>query len=98
MPETTSPPEPPTYFANVATMVLNVDGMTIELRQYLPPHKDLFKLVGNEVRPIPPPTWDDLYKVQPVARVVLTFTAVRALKAYLDQTLPQMENARKTGQ
>ncbi len=97
MPEATGPQEPSTYFANVVTMLLNVDGMTMELRQYLPPHRDLFQSVG-ELKPIPPPTYEDVYKVQPVARVFLTFSAVRALKAYLDQALPQMETARKAGQ
>lgn len=97
MPEATGLQEPPTYFANVVTMLLNVDGMTMELRQYLPPHKDLLKAVG-ELTPIPPPTHEDVYKVQPVARVFLTFSAARALKAYLDQALPQMETARRAGQ
>ena len=34
--------------------------------------------------------------VEPVARVVLTFSAVKALKQYLDQALPVTENARKS--
>lgn len=97
MPEDGGRNEPPTYFANIATMNLNVDGMTIELRQYLPAHAKLFgKIGGGEVKAIPAPTEEDVYKVDPVARVVLTFTAVQAMKKYLDDALPQMEKARKT--
>lgn len=99
MPEATGAQEPPTYFANVVTSMLNVDGMTMEFRQYLPLHKELFKAPTSElVVWIPPATAEDLYNVQPVARVVLTFTAVRQLKAYLDQALPRMETARTAGQ
>ena len=98
MPEATGPQESPTYFANVVTSMLNVDGITMEFRQYLPPHKHLITTAAPEIIPIPPPTVEDIYKVQPVARVVLSFSAVRALKAYLDQALPQMETARRTGQ
>jgi len=98
MPEGAGQHEPPTYFANIVTTILNVDGMMIELRQYLPAHAEVFKNTGGELAPIPPPRVEEVYKVAPVARVVLTFSAVRVLKTYLDQALPQMEAARKAGQ
>lgn len=89
------PEEPPTYFANVVTMILNVDDMTIEFRRYMPPHKELFKTTGKEMIPIPAPSPQEIYQVEPVARVVLTFTAVKMLKQYLDTALPQIEKERK---
>lgn len=96
MPEETSKQGPPTYFANFASAILNADEMTIEFRRYGPPHRELFKTSGPEVMPIPPPSAQDIYQVEPVARVVLTFTAAKPLKQYLDTALPQIEKQRKT--
>lgn len=95
MPEESGKHDPPTYFANFASTTLNVDEMTIEFRRYSPPHKELLKTSSQEVVPVPPPSAQDIYQVEPVARVVLTFSAVKALKQYLDTAFPQIEKQRK---
>lgn len=96
MPEETGRREPPTYFANVATTILNVDEMTMEFRRYTQPHREILKLGRKDMVPIPPPKPEEIYQLEPVARVVLTFTAAKALKQYLDAALPQIEQQRKT--
>lgn len=89
--------EPPTYHANVVTMNLTVDEMTMEFRSYLPAHRELFRAAeGQELTALPPPTAEEVYSIEPIARVVLTFAAVRALKQYLDQALPITERTRKS--
>jgi len=70
----------------------------MEIRQYLPPHRDLLAAKAPGMVTMPPPNPEEVFKLVPVARVVLSFSAVRALKVYLDQALPQMETARKVGQ
>lgn len=96
MTEETGKQEPPTYFANVATTILNVDEMTVEFRRYTPPHKEVFKRTGKEMVPVPAPPPEEIYQLEPVARVVLTFTAARALKQYLDAAFPEIEKQRRT--
>jgi len=97
MAEETKRSEPPTFFANVLTMNLNVDEMVIELRQYHPDHRALMGAgTGEKPVPVPPATQKDLLGVEPVARVVLTFTAVRTLKQYLDAAFPPTEQVRRT--
>lgn len=97
MAEETKRSEPPTFFANVLTMNLNVDEMVIELRQYHPDHRALMGASSaDKLVPVPPATQKELIGLEPVARVVLTFTAVRSLKQYLDTALPTMEQARRT--
>lgn len=90
--------EPPTFFANIVTMNLDADQMVMELRQYLPLHREaLAQLVTGNLVDIKPPTPQDLISLEPVGRVVLTFTAVRYLKQYLDQAFPLIEAGRTTG-
>ncbi len=83
----------PIYHANIVTSNLNADEMTMELRWIAPHHKDWMK-AGTGVTQIPPPSVEDVMATEPVARVSLTFNAVRALKQYLDQAFPEIEKSR----
>lgn len=97
MPDETNSSDPPTYFANVLTMNLDVDQMVMELRQNLPLHREAFAHVTTaDVVDIKPRTPQELLTLEPVARVVLTFTAVRALKQYLDKAFPLIQASRAT--
>jgi len=87
---------PPTYFANLVTSTLSVDELTMEFRRYVQPHKEWFKPPIREVTFIPPPSPEEIAQIEPVVRVVLTFSAAKAFKHYLDQVFPQIEQQRKT--
>lgn len=91
--------EPPTYFANIVTVLINADETVLEFRRILTPHREHLKMQqpGTTV-PIPPPTPEKLLEVDPVARVVLTFTATQALRQHLNSMLPEVEKSRKTGE
>ena len=95
MPEETGRHEPPTYFANIVTSNLNVDELVMELRRFVAAHRDFLK-VGEELIPVPPVTMEEILKLEPIARVVLSFTAAKALKQSLDQALPEIEKLRKS--
>ena len=97
MAEASDPQGVPVYFANIVTSLLNVDEMTLEFRRFIKPHSELLKVTRGEAKVIPPATWEEMIQVEPVARVVLTFSAAKNLKTYLDETLPKIEEARKTG-
>ena len=98
MPDETIRSEAPTYFANVVTMNLDADQMVMEFRQNLPLHrKALAQLTSTEVVELKPPSPQELISLEPVARVVLTFTAVRYLKQYLDKAFPMIEARRAIG-
>lgn len=57
MAEETKRSEPPTFFANVVTMNLNVDEMAIEFRQYHPDHRALIGSSSEQkLIPVPPAT------------------------------------------
>jgi hypothetical protein len=88
---------PPTYYANVVTSLLTADELTMELRRLDRPHRDISKqgLAPTAILPPVPPA--EIMNLDPIARVVLTFQAAKALKEYLDGALPRMEVARKTG-
>jgi len=51
---------------------------------------------GSKILEIPPATAQEVMAVEPVARVVLTFSAVRALKEYLDAAFPEIEKKRRS--
>lgn len=87
--------DPPTFHANISTSNLNVDEMTMEFRWIAKPHREWMK-EGSSVLEIPPATPQEIMAVEPVARVVLTFSAARALKEYLDLAVPQIEKKRKS--
>jgi len=95
MPEERSP-EPPTFFANVATIHVNVDEVSIEFRRVLLPHATLWR-ASQSKEPGLPTTDEDLYRFPPTAKVVLTFLAARALRDHLNQLLPTIEEQRKKG-
>lgn len=88
--------EPPTYFANLVTTTLNVDELTIEFRRYMFPHRELLKTPSLVAKPIPVPAPEEIAQLEPIARVVLTFTAAKVLKQQIDQVLPQIEQQRKS--
>ena len=94
MPEDTTK-EPPTYFANIVSSLLNPDEMVMEFRRYLAPHKAMLKSASDPVTFIPPASPEQVLQSEPVARVVLTFSAVRTLKQYLDAAFPQIEKQRE---
>ena len=98
MPEANNQQQPPTYYANVVTSILNVDELVLELRRVLVPHRDTMKASADKIVVIPPITPEQMMREEPLARVVITFTAAKGLKEYLDQTVPRIEDARKKGQ
>ena len=86
----------PTYYANFVTSVLTADDLVMELRRFDRPHREVPPASGAyTVLPAIRPA--DVMSQEPIARVVMTFSAARALKAYLESTLPRMEEARRTG-
>jgi len=89
----------PTYHSNIVTSNLTTDDLTIELRRVDLPHERFLKaqVPGQPLTMIPPPTPADIMALPPVARVVLTYSAARALKQYLDVALPRAEEARRAG-
>jgi hypothetical protein len=89
------PPEPPTYFANIATVHVNVDEVSIEFRRVMLPHAQLWTMQKDSQ--IPPLTEDDLYQFPPQAKVVLTFVGAKTLHDNLAKLLPTMEQQRKQG-
>lgn len=84
-----------TYHANIVTSNLNVDEMVMEFRRYTPSHKDWIGKSGGQLTQIPAPTAEEIVAVAPIARVVITFSAARALKQYLDHAFPEIDKARK---
>ena len=89
----------PTYYANIVTSNLNADDLTMEFRRIDRPHNKFLdgESSGQPLTIIPPATLGEIMEQQPVARIVLTFSAAKSLKQYLDAALPRAEQARKTG-
>ncbi len=85
----------PTFFANIATVHVGVDEVSIEFRRIMKPHKELSAIAkaGGEV---PPFTEADMYETPPAAKVVLTFLAARLLRENLNNLMPNFEQLRKT--
>lgn len=98
MGEPTEEVQGPTYFANIVTSQFNVDELTLEFRRFIPSHRKLSLKSGVQIQSVPPPSPQEVMEQEPVARVVLTFTAAKSLKEYLDQTIAKVESARKAGQ
>lgn len=87
---------PPTFHANIVTMILTVDEFTMELRSYLPAHRDQISTdPADALKPLPPPAVEEVMKVEPVARVVLTYNAAKALMEYLVKAFPPTEALRR---
>lgn len=88
-------PDPPTFYANIVTMNLNADELTIELRRYFALHRDHVAGIAIGIKSLPPPSAKELLEVDPIARVVVTYSAAKALKEYLEQAFPEIEKLRK---
>jgi|KBSSwiStaDraftv2_1062776.scaffolds.fasta_scaffold85456_3 hypothetical protein len=89
----------PTFYANIVTSNLSTDDLTMEFRRIDRPHNEVMSLEtpGAPLTIIPPPGPAQILALPPVARVVLTYTAAKVLKDYLDGALPRAEQARKMG-
>jgi hypothetical protein len=96
MNESESRESPPTYFGNFVTSNLNTDELVMEVRRIMQPHRELSK-PGNEPSVIPAITSQEIMSVEPVVRVVMTFTAAKSLKEYLDIALPRIDESRRSG-
>ena len=96
-------PPAPTYYANFVTSMLTVDDLLLELRRVDRPHRDWLttppaaKSAAGTFAPVPAPTPAEIMASEPIARVVMTFSSAKALRDYLDTTLPAIEEARRTG-
>lgn len=91
--------EVPTFHANLVTMNINADEMVVEFRDFHPDHQREWEKAGapetGEPVPFVPATARELYNVRPTVRVVITFSAARSIKLYLDQTLDKTAEGRK---
>ena len=96
MPESTSP-DTPTFFANLATVQVATDEVNIEFRRFMRTHEEFHRLTEGGKQPLPPVSDEEVYRVPPVARVVLTFTSARLLRDNLNGLLSQFEETRKPG-
>jgi hypothetical protein len=94
MPESTSPP---TFFANIATIHVNVDEVGIEFRRLLKPHIEVWRAL-KDTQLIPSATEEEIYQTPPAARVVLTFLAAMNLRDNLVKLLSTFEQKRKEGE
>lgn len=86
----------PTFHANIVTSTLDVDELTMELRWFHVAHRDSVEGLGDEVIQLPAADASTILSVPPTARMVLTFSAARALKKFLDSALPQAEKSRES--
>jgi hypothetical protein len=90
----------PMYSANYVQLSLGTDELVIELRRLLPK----FQAQPTPSTAVPGLTMMGAYSAQealavtPMARVALTFSAVRALKDFLDKAFPAKSDERKKGQ
>jgi hypothetical protein len=92
-------PNVPTFHGNMVTMQVNTDDLTLEVREIRIPHSRYGEQQNtrSEVISVPALTPQEIYKIEPIVRVVLTFSAARALKSFLETTLPKQEAARRAG-
>ena len=89
----------PTYYSNYVTSQINADELVLEFRRMLIPHREVaLKEAKDGIIPVPAVTGDQVMKLEPIARVVLTFSSARALRDYLDKVFPSMEAQRAKGQ
>jgi hypothetical protein len=92
----------PTFYANFVTSILTVDDLVMELRRVDRTHREMLSTmtaapVTAPFIPLPSITPADIMALEPIARVVLSFSAAKALKEYLDNALPAAEESRRTG-
>lgn len=88
---------PPIFFGNLVTAHVNVDEVSLEVRRFMPPHAEISEATKGGKEPMKPLTEADVYTIPAIAKVVLTFSAAKALRDSLDTLLPQLEDARKLG-
>ena len=98
MSEATSKQAPPIYFANLVTLTVTVDEAVLEFRRTTSPHKETKLKTDVPVTVIPAPTPDQIMAIDPVATVVLTYTAAQALRENLGNMLAQVDKARRAGE
>jgi hypothetical protein len=98
MSEATSKQEPPMYFANLVTLTVTVDEAVLEFRRFTSPHKETKIIPDGSVTVIPAPTHDQVMAIEPIARVVLTYTAAQALRDILVNMLAPVDKARRAGE
>jgi hypothetical protein len=89
------PVPPPVFHANIATIRVNAEQVTVEFRDIDMEHSDAWRRSEKGTKPIPPLTDDEIYAIPPVARVVMTYTAAKYLQANLNTLMPQVEEWRK---
>ncbi len=89
------PALPPTYFANGVTIIINSDEMSLEFRRTVLSHAEHARRYGDQ--PQLPLTPDQFWAYPPIAKVFLTFAAVRHLRETLNNLVPKFEQARKEG-
>lgn len=87
----------PTYFANIATVHVNVDEVSIEFRRVLIPHRDIWLRSERGTQSLPALSEEELYRTDPIVKIVLTFSGAKALSENLTALLMQIEPLRRTG-
>ncbi len=81
----------------VPTSQINTDELYLELRRFFTPHEKIARTKSDStLLPVPAPSVEDIMKEQPIAIVVMTFSAAKALKEYLVKALPEIEAQRKS--
>lgn len=86
-----------TYYANLVSVHVTVDEVSLEFRRWMLPHREIWKQTAGGKKPPTQPSDEDVYAIDPVAKVVIAFTGAKALKEQLDSLLPQIEKLRKQG-
>jgi hypothetical protein len=84
--------EVPTHYANIVTVTVDPDVAYLEIRQYIRPHREFFSQAGPATSE---PAESGILAQEPIALVVLTYTAAKALHASLGDLIPQMERVRR---
>lgn len=87
--------EPPTFYANIISVTVDPDVAYFELRRFIRPHRDVVKDLRQGAASEPPVAEAAIYEQEPIARMVLTFSAVKVLQAQLADLVPKMEQARR---
>jgi len=76
---------------------VNVDEVSVEFRRVTPPHANVWETSKGGTQSPPALTDDEVFRIEPIARVVLSFRAAKNLRDNLDKLLPKFEEARKQG-
>ncbi len=94
MAEGVSHNEPPIFYANFVTVSVDPDVLYLELRRYMVPHATMYSS-SRSGQQAPPIRDEVIYAEDPVARVVLTYSAAKTLQGSLNELIPKMQNARR---